>query len=52
MAQMDPSLLPELQYLVVSKTAASDPSQQAEWASKKLFWVPDEKLVLIRVFYT
>ena len=51
MAQIDPSLLPELQYLIVGKTSATDPSQQADWASKKLFWVPDDKLVRFHAFY-
>jgi myosin heavy chain 9/10/11/14 len=33
-----------MKYLVVeNKNFTNDPSTQAEWASKKLFWVPHEK---------
>jgi myosin protein heavy chain len=33
---------PELQYLVVDRGVVSDPANQAEWAAKKLVWVPHE----------
>lgn len=32
----------ELSYLAVDRTIVNDPAVQAEWASKKLVWVPDE----------
>lgn len=34
---------PEMQYLVVGKGVVNDPASQAEWASKRLVWVPQEK---------
>jgi len=34
---------PEFKYLVVDRNIVSDPSQQTEWTSKKLVWVPDER---------
>lgn len=30
----------DLQYLTVQRTSLNDPSAQAEWAKKKLVWVP------------
>ena len=33
---------PELKFLVVDRNAFSDPATQAEWAQKRLVWVPDE----------
>ncbi|KAL8565495.1 hypothetical protein ACOMHN_049471 [Nucella lapillus] len=32
----------ELRYLAIDRSLVNDPSIQAEWASKKLIWVPDE----------
>ncbi|XP_059170078.1 myosin heavy chain, non-muscle-like isoform X2 [Physella acuta] len=32
----------ELKYLAIDRTVINDPAVQAEWASKKLVWVPDE----------
>lgn len=34
---------PEFKYLVVDRNIVSDPSQQTEWTSKKLVWVPNEQ---------
>lgn len=34
---------PEFKYLVVDRNIVSDPSQQTEWTSKKLVWVPHEQ---------
>ncbi|ESO11091.1 hypothetical protein HELRODRAFT_167625 [Helobdella robusta] len=34
---------PELQYLVAGKDKVNDPASQAQWASKKLVWVPSEQ---------
>ena len=34
---------PELQYLVVGKDIVNDPATQAQWAAKKLIWVPNEQ---------
>jgi len=33
----------EMKYLVVDRAAISDPVALAEWSSKKLVWIPDEK---------
>jgi len=33
---------PDLKFLVVDRNAFSDPATQAEWAQKKLVWVPHE----------
>jgi len=33
---------PDLKFLVVDRNAFSDPATQAEWAKKKLVWVPHE----------
>jgi hypothetical protein len=33
---------PDLRFLVVDRNAFSDPATQAEWAQKRLVWVPDE----------
>lgn len=32
----------ELRYLTIDRSVINDPAVQAEWASKKLVWVPDE----------
>ncbi|KAK7113791.1 hypothetical protein V1264_013012 [Littorina saxatilis] len=32
----------ELRYLAIDRSLINDPAVQAEWASKKLIWVPDE----------
>ncbi|KAK3797476.1 hypothetical protein RRG08_049307 [Elysia crispata] len=32
----------ELSYLAIDRSLINDPSVQAEWASKKLVWVPDD----------
>ncbi|XP_076459497.1 uncharacterized protein LOC143292799 isoform X2 [Babylonia areolata] len=32
----------ELRYLTIDRSIINDPAVQAEWASKKLVWVPDE----------
>ncbi|XP_071814325.1 uncharacterized protein [Apostichopus japonicus] len=40
MSIMDPD---SMQYLTVDKNRMNDASAQAEWTSKKLVWVPDEK---------
>ncbi|XP_013083692.2 myosin heavy chain, non-muscle isoform X1 [Biomphalaria glabrata] len=32
----------ELSYLAIDRSVINDPAVQAEWASKKLVWVPDE----------
>ncbi|KAK7484698.1 hypothetical protein BaRGS_00024106 [Batillaria attramentaria] len=32
----------ELRYLAIDRSLINDPAIQAEWASKKLLWVPDE----------
>ena len=32
---------PELQYLVAGKDLVNDPTTQAQWAEKKLVWVPN-----------
>ena len=32
---------PELQYLVAGKDLVNDPTTQAQWAAKKLVWVPN-----------
>ncbi|CAL1540634.1 unnamed protein product [Lymnaea stagnalis] len=32
----------ELSYLAIDRSIINDPAVQAEWASKKLVWVPDE----------
>lgn len=32
-----------MKYLVVDRAAISDPVALAEWSSKKLVWIPDEK---------
>jgi len=32
----------EMKYLAVDKNVVNDPMMQAEWASKKLIWVPHE----------
>lgn len=32
----------EMQYLAVDRNVVNDPMKQAEWASKKLIWVPHE----------
>lgn len=34
---------PEMQYLVVGKGVVNDPATQAQWAAKRLVWVPQEK---------
>jgi len=34
---------PEFKYLVVDRNIVSDPSQQTEWTSKKLVWIPNEQ---------
>lgn len=34
---------PEWQYLVVGKDIVNDPATQAQWAAKKLIWVPNEQ---------
>ena len=34
---------PERQYLVVSKDIVNDPASQAQWASKRLVWVPNDQ---------
>lgn len=34
---------PEFKYLVADRNVISDPSQQTEWTSKKLVWVPHDK---------
>ena len=33
---------PDLKFLVVDRNAFSDPATQAEWAQKRLVWVPHE----------
>jgi hypothetical protein len=33
---------PDLKFLVVDRNAFSDPATQAEWAGKRLVWVPHE----------
>ena len=33
----------ELKYLQVDRSLISDPAKQADWASKKLVWVPNEE---------
>jgi hypothetical protein len=33
----------DLKYLMVPKASVSDPSTQAEWAKKRLVWVPHER---------
>lgn len=33
----------ELKYLVVDRSLVNDPAKQADWASKKLVWVPNEE---------
>ncbi|XP_031573966.1 myosin-10-like [Actinia tenebrosa] len=33
----------EMKYLVVDRAAISDPVALAEWSSKKLVWIPDDK---------
>lgn len=33
----------EMKYLVVDKTALADPVANAEWAAKKLVWVPSDE---------
>lgn len=33
---------PDLKYLVVDRNAFNDPTKQAEWAEKRLVWVPHE----------
>ena len=32
----------ELSYLAIDRSIINDPAVQAEWASKKLVWVPDD----------
>ena len=32
----------ELSYLAIDRSLINDPAVQAEWASKKLVWVPDD----------
>lgn len=32
----------ELSYLAIDRSVINDPAVQAEWAAKKLIWVPDE----------
>ena len=32
----------ELRYLAIDRSLINDPAVQAEWASKRLIWVPDE----------
>ena len=32
----------ELRYLAIDRSIINDPAVQAEWATKKLIWVPDE----------
>ena len=32
----------ELRYLTIDRSVINDPSDQAEWATKRLVWVPDE----------
>lgn len=34
---------PDLQYLMVKRATIADPSMQAEWAKKRLIWVPNDK---------
>lgn len=39
-----PEQLPaELSGLTVDRNAQADPAKQAEWATKKLSWIPDDK---------
>jgi len=33
---------PELKYLVVDKSLVTDPTEAAQWAAKKLVWIPHE----------
>lgn len=33
----------ELKYLQVDRSLVTDPAKQADWASKKLVWVPNEE---------
>ncbi|KAK6170018.1 hypothetical protein SNE40_018509 [Patella caerulea] len=33
----------ELRYLTVDRSLVNDPSVQAEWAGRKLIWIPDEQ---------
>lgn len=35
---------PELKYLIVTKAVVSDPTDAANWSSKKLVWIPHETL--------
>ena len=32
----------ELRYLAIDRTVINNPALQAEWAAKKLVWIPDE----------
>lgn len=41
--QMNNHSTPDLQYLVVKRSAIADPSMQAEWAKKRLIWVPHDR---------
>lgn len=34
---------PDLQYLMVKRATIADPSMQAEWAKKRLIWVPHDR---------
>ena len=34
---------PDLQYLMVKRATIADPSMQAEWAKKRLVWVPHDR---------
>ena len=34
---------PDLKYLLVDRAAVSDPVKHAEWAAKKLVWIPSEE---------
>ena len=34
---------PEFKYLVVDRNVISDQSQQTEWTSKRLIWIPNEQ---------
>jgi myosin protein heavy chain len=44
MSRVDMNSDPELKFLAVDRTVVTDPTKAAEWAAKRLFWIPHETL--------
>jgi myosin protein heavy chain len=44
MSRVDMNSDPEFKFLAVDRTVVTDPTKAAEWAAKRLFWIPHETL--------